>query len=119
MEAEVDVSRRTMRVCAYSGCWAGRAEALHENARFAFMRGDRLRPVSPVPGQAAKGLGGAEAAAVVVDRQHLGGSLVAFGFVQPMSCTVQAPGAPAVTTPAAGRTPPPGPLPPGPRQGER
>ena len=106
MRAEVDVTRRTMTVCAYSGCWAGRADALHESARYAFLRGDRLRPVNPVAGQ-----GGAEAAAVVVDRQHLGGSLLAFGFVQPMSCTVQAPGAPAVRTPPAGRTPPPEPRP--------
>lgn len=80
MSAGVNTRRRVMSICAYSGCWDGRAAHVVVTPTHVVAHGPRLKPNSPQLGPAA--------AVLVIDRTTSGGSFTGFGFQNPMTCSL-------------------------------
>ncbi|WP_331376812.1 hypothetical protein [Sinorhizobium chiapasense] len=77
----VNTSTKDMSVCAYSGCWEGKADSIISSQGHIIAYSDRLRGNNP-------GLQ-PTSAAIVINRETLGATLNAFGFQSPMSCSLK------------------------------
>ncbi|WFU51366.1 hypothetical protein [Sinorhizobium terangae] len=77
----VDTGTKDMSVCAYSGCWEGKADSIIASAGHIIAYSDQLQANNP-------GLQ-PTSAAIVINRETLGATLNAFGFQSPMSCSLK------------------------------
>ncbi|MCA1444488.1 hypothetical protein I6F07_30765 [Ensifer sp. IC4062] len=77
----VNTGTKDMSVCAYSGCWEGKADSIIASQGHIIAYSDRLQGNNP-------GLQ-PTSAAIVIDRETLGATLNAFGFQSPMSCSLK------------------------------
>ncbi|MDW9414243.1 hypothetical protein GOB15_07185 [Sinorhizobium meliloti] len=77
----VNTSTKDMSVCAYSGCWEGKADSIITSQDHIIAYSDQLKGNNP-------GLQ-PTSAAIIIDRETLGATLNAFGFQSPMSCSLK------------------------------
>ncbi|MBP1884715.1 hypothetical protein [Sinorhizobium mexicanum] len=77
----VNTSTKDMSVCAYNGCWEGKADSIISSQGHIIAYSDRLQGNNP-------GLH-PTSAAIVINRETLGATLNAFGFQSPMSCSLK------------------------------
>lgn len=80
MQLTVDPDKKTVEICAYSGCWSGPLTVLGSDAKLVVGRADRLRSEGPQQS-------GPETIALIMDREQSAATVIGFGRIAPMSCT--------------------------------
>jgi hypothetical protein len=79
MGISINTTNKNMSVCAYSSCFEGKADQLIEDSNFVVARGTKLKGQTPGAGYGD--------AVLVIDRENSGGSITAFGYDNPLTCT--------------------------------